>query len=102
MIESDIQNNIRLELSKYGMVFRTNSGKVITQDGRTINLLPKGFTDLLFCGFDGQVAFIEVKTETGKVRPEQTNFINMMKRYGYKAGVARSTDQAIKIIKGEI
>lgn len=100
MTEQDIQNEIRMELSKYGMVFRTNSGKAFTADGRIINLLPKGFTDLLFCGFDGQVAFIEVKTSTGIVREEQEKFIKLMRSHGYKAGVARSVNDAIKIIKG--
>ena len=99
MTEQDVQSQIRMELSKYGMVFRTNSGKIITQDGRVIQLLPKGFTDLLFCGFDGQVAFIEVKTLKGVVKKEQENFIKLMQKYRYKAGVARSVADALSIIK---
>ena len=115
MTEQDIQNSIRLDLSKKGILFRTNAGQyyqgklVYSNEFKQpvlINItkimgLPKGFTDLLFCGFDGQVAFIEVKTTKGAIRPEQEKFIKLMQKYGYKAGVARSVNDANKIIKGE-
>lgn len=114
MTEQDIQNSIRLELSNNGILFRTNAGEyyqgklVYSNEFKQpvlINItkimgLPKGFTDLLYCGFDGQVAFIEVKTSTGTVKPAQEKFINLMQKYNYKAGVARSVNDAIKIIGG--
>jgi len=113
MTEQDIQNSIRLDLSKKGILFRTNAGQyyqgklVYSNEFKQpvlINItkimgLPKGFTDLLFCGFDGQVAFIEVKTSTGKVKPEQEKFIKLMQKFNYKAGVARSVNDALSIIK---
>ena len=72
MREHTIQDLIRLELSKYGLVFRTNAGSAwggryakvpiygsIILNPQKIELLPKGFSDLLFVGPDGKVAFIE-------------------------------------------
>jgi hypothetical protein len=115
MTEIDIQNQIRLELSKHGIVFRTNAGEfyqgklVYSKEFKQpvlINLtkikgLPKGFTDLLYLSFDGKAAFIECKALKGKIRVEQENFINLMKKYNYKAGIARSVEDALKIINLE-
>ena len=61
--------------------------------------LPKGFSDLF--GFrisDGRAFFIEVKSPTGRVRPEQQNFIERMRSNGALAGIARSVEEARKII----
>ena len=87
MTEHDLQNLIRLTLSKQGWcVFRANVGKFQMKDGRWFDTgLPKGFSDL-FAVKDGRIVFLEVKTPTGKVRPEQVNFIQQMrKKYGCKA-----------------
>ncbi len=90
-----------MELTKMGYaVFRANVGKVKTADGRWFDSgLPVGFTDL-FAIKDGEVAFIEVKSATGKVRADQENFIKQMReRYGCKAGVARSVEEAKEIME---
>ena len=109
--EHTIQDEIRLALSKYGIVLRLNSGKAyggtriwdkrygcILKDIRPIALCTKGTPDLLFIGANGQVAFIEVKDDKGKAREDQKRFITMMQQYGYKAGVARSVNDALNII----
>lgn len=112
MTESSIQSSIRMALSPYGCVFRTNSGefwqgqRVYSKEFKQevlINLtkvmgLPKGFSDLLFVGQD-KVAFIEVKTVKGAVKPEQEKFINIMRGMGHRAGVARSVEDALRIIE---
>jgi len=96
--ETNLQNNIRLELSKYGIVLRLNTGLFNTLDGRTISSgLPPGVSDLLFIG-NGKIAFIEVKTQTGRLRPEQEKFINLIKSLGHIAGVARSVEEAVELI----
>ena len=116
MTESDIQSKIRVALSPHGVVFRTNSGefcqgsKVYSKEFKQdvlINLrrvqgLPKGFSDLLFFGFDGRAAFIEIKKPGKKQTPEQVKFMELMQSYGYRAGVARSVEDALKIIKEDI
>ena len=65
--------------------------------GKAIGL-PQGFPDLLFCGFDGQAGFIEVKRPHGAIREAQRNFIALMRGYGYPAGIARSPEEALRII----
>jgi hypothetical protein len=110
--EKFIQDEIRLALSPYGVILRLNSGKAyggnrvwdprrnnyILTDIRPIALCPKGTSDLLFIGQNGQVAFIECKDYKGKPREDQQRFIEMMRSYGYRAGIARSTEDALKII----
>lgn len=114
MTEHELQNQIRAALSEYGKVFRTNAGEfwqgkrvfsrefqstVITEP-RKVDGLPQGFSDLLFIDSQG-AAFIEVKTKTGRVSDRQKKFLETMRNDGHRAGVARSVDDAIKIIKGE-
>ena len=102
MREKDIQNEIRLALNGYALVFRANVGKFMTNDGRVISTgLPKGFSDLFgFRKSDGRAFFMEVKNEKGRVRPEQVKFLEEMKKYDVIVGVVRSAEEAIKLING--
>ena len=112
--EHRIQDEIRLALSKYGIVLRLNSGQAyggtriwdkkygyILKDIRPIALCGKGTPDLLFIGEDGKIAFVEVKDDTGRVREDQKCFLEMMRKIGIPAGVARSVEDALKIIGEE-
>lgn len=102
MTETDIQNSIRAALSKYGIVLRLNVGVFVTQDGRKISSgLPKGTSDLLFIG-PKYIAFIEVKTATGRPSNNQLNFINAIRNLGHRAGIARSVEDALNIINERI
>lgn len=100
--EHKIQNEIILKLSENGChIFRSNAGKIRTESGRTIMLFPKGFPDL--CGYrdsDGKFICIEVKNKTGRLRHDQEQFAVMIKNFPVLYGVARSTDDALKIIGG--
>ncbi len=112
MTEQDIQNKIRLALSQYGTVFRTNAGEFwqgelrysrefkqrVLINLRKIEGLPKGFPDLLFLG-QGQAAFIECKTGTGKLSEEQRRFASLLQKYSLPHGVARCAEDALKIIE---
>lgn len=98
--EAYIQNEIRCELSKHGIVIRQNTGNFKTTDGRYIKCGVKGLSDLLFIGKNGKVAFLEVKTATGRASKEQLNFIDKVQRLGHKAGIVRSVDEALKMIGG--
>ena len=102
--EHQIQNEIRLALANHNcLVFRTNVGKVQMKDGRWFDTgLPRGFSDLMGARLsDGKIFFIEVKNKNGRVREDQVKFINSMKSYGLIAGIARSVEDAIKIVGEE-
>ena len=113
--EKTIQDEIRIALSDNGIVFRCNAGefwqgKVVYskefKQNVLINLrrvqgLPEGFSDLLFVGPDGRVAFVETKTDKGTPTQEQINFLNLMIGRNHRAGIARCVEDAIKIINGE-
>lgn len=113
--ESLIQSEIRLALSPYALMFRTNAGefwqgqRVYSKEfGQPvlINLkkvegLPKGYSDLSGVRrCDGRAVFIECKTQTGRVRPEQEQFLQAMREAHALAGVARCEEDAIKIVEG--
>lgn len=101
--EHAIQNEIMLALSQNDCtVFRSNAGKVRTDDGRTVMLFPKGTPDL--CGFrhsDGKIFFIEVKNEVGRLRDDQKRFAKFAEQYPILYGVARSVDDALRIVSEE-
>lgn len=101
--ESSIQNQIRVALSRAGyMVFRINVGKVRMVDGRWFDTgAPKGFSDLFGFRPDGQVFFIEVKNEIGKVRQDQKQFMKAMKKRGALVGVARNVEDALKVVRDD-
>ncbi|EAF0864344.1 VRR-NUC domain-containing protein [Listeria monocytogenes] len=100
--EQNIQNEIRLALSKSGyVVFRVNSGKVKMQDGRFFDTgVPNGFSDLMGFKEGGKIFFIEVKNEKGRVSEVQKRFLSAMKNKGAICGVARSVEEALQIVEG--
>jgi hypothetical protein len=112
--ENTIQGEIRLALSKHGIVLRLNSGKFwqgervwskefnqyVLVNLRPVQGCPEGTPDLLFLGKSNNVAFIECKTQKGAAREKQKRFIEIMRQYGIKAALARSVDDALKIIGG--
>jgi hypothetical protein len=100
MTEHDFQNQVRLELSELGYItFRTNVGKIKTQDKRFFKTgLPNGFSDLI-CLKDGKTYFIELKVGRNKPTKAQLNFIEQMKTAGFSAGVAYNMDDIKKILE---
>ena len=104
MKEIDIQNQIRIELSQIAVTFRANVGVFFTRDGRPVSTgLPKGFSDLFgFRKSDGRAFFLEIKNEKGKLSKDQEIFLEAMKNLGAIAGVARSPDEALRIVREEV
>lgn len=100
--ETDIQNQIRCDLSAYGVVARMNTGVFFSADGRPVKCGIPGMPDLLFIGPDGRIAWIEVKTLKGRPSEAQQRFIAMLREKGHRAGIARNTEEALRIINGEM
>lgn len=59
-----------------------------------------GFPDLVIVG--NRVIFVELKTETGRIRPEQQTWLNRLRDAGATAAVWRPSDwdAAVAVLKG--
>jgi hypothetical protein len=105
--EQQIQQEIRIACSNGDTrLFRNNTGTLKDQSGRPVSFgLCKGSADLI--GWTTrtitpemvgqQVAVftsIEVKTATGRLRPEQQQWLDAVQAAGGIAGVARSVEDA--------
>jgi len=108
--EVDLMDRIR-ELSRGDVrLFRNNVGVCVRRDGVPIRFgLAVGSPDYIgwrrtvitpdMVGQTVAVAVgIEVKTQTGRVRPEQRAFLEHMQAFGALAGVARSVEEAASIV----
>ena len=101
--ETVLQQKIMLALSEAGHVpLRNNTGAMQDMTGRLVRfgVGGKGGADLWVICKGGIVGAIEVKTPTGRVRPEQEAFLEMVRSNGGRAGVARSVDDALRIANG--
>lgn len=100
--EHDIQNEIRIAVSPWCVIFRANVGRIKTPDGRWFSTgLPAGFSDLFGVRRrDGRAVFIEVKKPGGRISPEQRHFIEVMRSLGAVAGICRSAEDAVKLVSG--
>lgn len=123
--ERQIQNEIRNALADAGLFFRANVGKAWTGDQahrispQVLHLqnprpfdtgLPPGFSDLFGAtpikitdDMVGQTlavfTAIEVKSATGRVSMRQERFLDAVARVGGFGGVARSVDDALRILR---
>ena len=110
MSEQRIQQDIRLALSRGPVrLYRNNTGTLRDQRGRPVQFgLAVGSADLI--GWTTrtitpdmvgqQVAVftsIEVKSATGRLRPEQRQWLEAVQAAGGIAGVARSVEDAAQL-----
>lgn len=105
MKEQNIQKLILVAASSLGATLhRNNIGSYKTQEGYRISygVGGPGGSDLIGWTHDGIFLAIEVKTKTGRASDKQLNFIDQVKKSGGRAGIARSADDAIKIIRGDM
>ena len=109
--EQTIQQHIRLACSiGTCRLFRNNTGTLRDINGRPVSFgLCKGSADLI--GWTTrtvtqdmvgqQIAVftsIEVKAATGRIRPEQQQWLNAVQAAGGIAGVARSVGEAMDLL----
>lgn len=123
--EHNLQNQIRNELAGQALIFRANVGqawtgskvdklpgnRVLIHDARPFNTgLPPGFSDLfglvsvtITPDMVGQkiavFTALEVKAPKGKPSEMQANFLNAVNDNGGRAGVVKSVEDALEIIK---
>lgn len=107
MKESNVQKLVRLAASSVGCVLhRNNTGAYTTSDGQFIKygVGGPGGSDLIGWTHDGIFVAIETKArkKSRKATELQLNFIEQVKKSGGRAGVARSADDALKIIRGDV
>lgn len=80
-------------------IFRAN----VTSDIYRVASLPKGFPDLFgYIPRNGKIFFIEMKNKTGKLRLDQVTFHKQLMKEHIIHGVARSPEDAIKIVRNEL
>jgi hypothetical protein len=110
--EQRIQQEIRLACSRGPVrLMRNNTGVLKDQNGRPVQFgLCKGSADLIGWrsvtvtpDMVGQrlavFASVEVKTPAGRIRPEQQQWLDAVQAAGGIAGVARSVDDARKLLE---
>ena len=114
MTESDLLRAIVLELSNgdvrlfrsnagvawQGIVIRQNAYELVLKNPRPVRLGVPGMADLTGWAA-GRYLAIEGKYSTG-LRTDQRAFLNAVRDGGGLAGVARSVDDAKRIIDGEL
>ena len=102
--ETNIQNRIMLELSAQGaMVWRNQTGKFrsMNDPNRIVSVGQIGSADILACvptlitlemvgKTVGLCVAVEVKTETGKQRPDQKSWQDAFEKHGGRDILARS------------
>lgn len=100
--EANIQNDILVALSKAGAtVWRNNTGALQDKTGRLVRYgLCKGSSDIIGICPDGRFLAVEVKKTTGRVTEDQVRFIDAVRAKGGRAGVARSVEDALRILEG--
>ena len=112
--EAHIQAEIMLALSEAGcLVWRNETagawvGRIIHQEAASITLagarmiqvgLCMGSADIIGVAPDGRFLAVEVKSKTGRASTQQLNFINAINHRGGIAGIARSAEEALNLIK---
>ena len=102
MKESDIQRLIMLALSEAGcLIWRNNTGVLKNAAGIPIKFgLCVGSSDLIGITPAGRFLAVEIKTCKGRATPEQLRFIEAVRARGGIAGIARSPQDALDLLRG--
>ncbi len=103
--EKRLQNAIIEDLRwHHCLVIRENVGLLYSKDGRPMRTGPEnGTPDLLVIKpKTSKAVMIEVKTPTGRIRPDQEAYHQDLMHRGISHGIARSVEDAEKIVKEEL
>ncbi len=106
MRESELQQAIRLAIQpERAVLWRNNCGVAshVTRDGRVLQVrygLAPGSADLVgLRRSDGRFVALEIKTETGRLSPEQRQWLALVERCGGVARVVRSVEDALEALR---
>lgn len=100
--ETILQNEIRLGVSDIAVTFRANNFATKMENRYMKSGLPKGFPDIFgYRKSDKQFFAIEIKTATGRPSKEQKEILKSFKEQGVLSGIARSVEDARRIICGQ-
>ncbi len=112
MSEQAIQQQIRMELGRGPVrLWRNNTGALRDERGRLVRYgLCPGSSDLIglrqlrieeqHLGLElGVFCALEIKTGSGRLTPEQRQFLQVISNCGGLAGVARSVEEARAILR---
>jgi hypothetical protein len=87
--ESGLQKAcVQLLVARNWLVLRFNPGRS-QRGGQWVQPCPEGMSDLVIAR-DGVVAFLEMKTPKGRLRPTQRDFSDRLRRAGCNYFVCRS------------
>ena len=114
--ERDIQAQILLALSHgptrllrvnagvawQGHVLQHNRDLLVLENPRALRLAAPGVSDLIGWTEGGRFVAVEVKGPRGRVTDEQAAFLDLVRRSGGLAGVARSVADARAVLEGRI
>lgn len=97
--ETKLQDAIRAELSKAGIVRRNNVGTFLTLGGNPIVIGLPGEADLTLFQRSGKTVFIEVKTPTGRQSKQQRAFQKRVEELGFEYIIARNLEDIKRLVE---
>ena len=101
--EITFQRELLVEASRWenvGMIHRLQSGLFFTSNGTPIRVGFEGLSDVCGIRKDGRAFYLELKAPNGTVTREQHHFLEVVRDTNGLAGVARSIEEAKRIIDG--
>jgi len=99
MNETNYRNQLQVELSKAGIkVFRNVVSLLYARDGTPVKVGLTGQADLLGIAPGGRYISVETKSRTGRIRPEQQAWADMINKMGGIAIFARPGEDVIGIL----
>ncbi len=106
MKESELLTYATAQLKKSGLVYwRVSNGPVLHQLGGKMVMKKsniKGFPDMAGVFPNGRLWCIELKTPTGRLSPEQTDWITRLNMSGAMAVVLRSKEEIAEFIAAAV
>lgn len=106
--EAEVMRKVRFEVGQHperAVLWRNNVGTAMHFDKRTGTIHPveyglaPGSSDLVGLTCEGQFVALELKRERGgRVEPEQEMYLELVRKLGGIAGVARSAAEAKRVL----